>query len=71
MVLHDINQAIAFSDTIIGMSDGAVALQGPAAEVITEEAILQLYGVSLQVIAVDGKKLVLTEEAKREGGSGK
>ncbi len=66
MVLHDINQAIAFSDTIIGMSDGAVALQGPASEVITEEAIFQLYGVSLQVITVDGKKLVLTEEAKRE-----
>ena len=28
MVLHDINQAIAYSDNVIGMKDGKVLVEG-------------------------------------------
>ena len=39
MVLHDINQAIYFSDRIIGLCDGKVIVQGDPNEVITEQSI--------------------------------
>lgn len=60
MVLHDINQAIAFSDRVIGLKDGKVALEGVPEEVITTESLKVLYGIELKVAQVDGKKVVLT-----------
>lgn len=60
MVLHDINQAIHFSDCIIGLKDGQVAAQGSPAEVVTPECIRTLYGISLGVTIIEGKKFVLT-----------
>ena len=54
MVLHDINQAIAYSDNVIGMKDGKVLVEGDPEEVITE-----LYGIELGVTRVDGRKFVL------------
>lgn len=60
MVLHDINQAIRFSDQIVGLKDGYVAAQGNPEEIITEKCLENLYGISLKVTAVKGKKFVLT-----------
>lgn len=60
MVLHDINQAIHFSDRIIGLKDGQVTAQGAPDAVITEECIRELYGISLGVTTIEGKKFVLT-----------
>ena len=59
MVLHDINQAIAYSDNVIGMKDGKVLVEGDPEEVITEESIRELYGIVLGVTRVDGRKFVL------------
>ena len=59
MVLHDINQAIAYSDNVIGMKDGVVLVEGNPEEVITEESIRELYGIELGVTRVDGRKFVL------------
>lgn len=60
MVLHDMNQATTFSDRIIGLKEGEVAVQGAPDEVITEECIRDLYGISLGVTTIEGKKFVLT-----------
>lgn len=60
MVLHDINQAIHYSDRIIGLKDGRVAAWGASGEIITPECIRELYGISLDVTNVEGKKFVLT-----------
>lgn len=60
MVLHDINQAIHFSDRIIGLKDGQVAVHGAPDEVITEKCIRDLYEISLEVTVIEGKKFVLT-----------
>ena len=60
MVLHDINQAIYFSDKIIGLCEGKVLVQGDPNEVITEESIKALYGIDLEVTEVNGRKFVLT-----------
>ena len=60
MVLHDINQAIYFSDKVIGLKDGLVAVQGNPQDVISRESIKQLYGIELDVTHVEGKTFVLT-----------
>lgn len=60
MVLHDINQAITYSDQIIGLKDGQILIQGPPEEIITEETLQELYGIHLGITRVDGHKFVLT-----------
>ena len=60
MVLHEINQAITYSDEVIGLKDGSIVMQGKPQKVITAESMKELYGVSLKVVEVEGKKVVLT-----------
>lgn len=59
MVLHDINQAIAYSDEIIGLKNGKVLIDGNPENVITENSLCELYGIELKVTHVDGRKFVL------------
>jgi iron complex transport system ATP-binding protein len=59
MVLHDINQALAYSDQVIGLRDGAVALQGAPDKVINSESIQTLYGIHLPVCRPDGRLCVM------------
>lgn len=59
MVLHDINQAITYSDKIVGLKDGQVAYYGAPEDVITSESIRELYGIELEVTEVSGRKFVL------------
>lgn len=49
MVLHDINQAIRYSDTIIAMKNGQVIVKGKPSEVITVQSIKEIYGVDVAV----------------------
>lgn len=60
MVLHEINQAIYYSDHIIGLKGGKVAVCGEPEEVITPETLELLYGVKLDVIKDKNHKFVLT-----------
>lgn len=60
MVLHEINQAIHYSDYIIGLQGGKVAVCGEPDEVITPETLELLYGVKLDVIQEKNHKYVLT-----------
>ena len=66
MVLHDINQTIYFSDKIIGLQGGHVAIEGAPDQVITEESIQKLYGVHLMVTRVNGSHSGLPASAKRK-----
>ncbi|MFS0723817.1 ABC transporter ATP-binding protein [Paenibacillus sp. 1P07SE] len=45
MVLHDINQALRYSDHLIVMKEGEARLSGEPEAVITEAALLDIYGV--------------------------
>ena len=49
MVLHDINQAIKYSDVIIVMKDGRIAAKGKPEDIITAELIREIYGVNVVV----------------------
>lgn len=46
MVLHDINQAIRYSDEIIMMKNGRIIAEGPPREIITKDVIKEVYGVN-------------------------
>ena len=60
MVLHDINQAMYYSDRIIGLKDGNILVQGDPEKVISSYSVEQMFGVKLDVIEVGNKKLILT-----------
>lgn len=60
MVLHDINQSIAYSSHILAMKDGKIAAEGKPEEIITEGLIKEVYGIELNVKDLDGNKIVLT-----------
>ena len=61
MVLHDINQALVYSDEIIALSQkGTIITKGKPEEVINTEVINQMYGISLEAIEVKGKPFILT-----------
>lgn len=60
MVLHDINQAIAYSDKVIGLKDGHVTVEGIPQNAINADSIEELYGIRLKVVTVDDQMVVLT-----------
>lgn len=60
MILHDINQAMEYSDELIGLREGKVLFQGDPQKVINNKSIYELYNVELEVIDYKDKKIVLT-----------
>lgn len=62
LVLHDINFAGYYSDHIVAMRAGQVVHQGPPAEVITPEALREIYDMEIQVRQIDGRPLALFYE---------
>lgn len=59
MVLHDINQALYYSDEIVAMKDGAILAQGNPQEVITAELVERVYGVRLTLGETHGRLFIL------------
>ncbi|MED3794523.1 ABC transporter ATP-binding protein [Niallia alba] len=49
MVLHDINQALRYSDYVILMKDGKIIASGEPSEVITEKNIKEIYQVDIML----------------------
>src|SRR5699024_12382234 len=49
MLLHNINQAIKFSDTIIAKKQGSIIAHGKPEQIITEQLIHDVYGVRVKV----------------------
>ena len=45
MVLHDLNQAVRYSDEIIAMKGGEVYAQGPAGQVLTHDLLRDVFGL--------------------------
>jgi len=47
--LHEINQAIQYSDQIIAMKEGKVIAHGNPKEIVTEDLMHEIYGVDVIV----------------------
>lgn len=60
MVLHDINQAIQYSDNIIAIKKGRIIVEGKANKVITREVIREIYGIDLKMTQLSTQPYVFT-----------
>lgn len=60
MVLHDINQAIAYSDEILGLKNGKVITNGKPSDILNEDLIEELYGITLPICRMGNREIVLT-----------
>lgn len=49
MVLHDINQAVQFSDNLIIMKQGEILYAGKAESGVTEERLKEVYGIRARI----------------------
>lgn len=61
MVLHDLNLAARYADTIIAMRDGRIVAQGAPVDVLTEALLLDVFGLDARVVEdpVAGTPLVV------------
>jgi iron complex transport system ATP-binding protein len=51
MVLHDLNQAARYADTIVALRGGQIVAQGAPVEAMTSENIFQIFGLRATVVA--------------------
>ena len=59
LVLHDINQAIRYSDHLIAMSQGSIAVAGPPADVVTIPMLRDVFGIQARLIRDEATGLPL------------
>lgn len=60
MVLHDINQAIKYSDEIILLKDGEIIGSGNPRDCLDEVQLQKLYSTKLKIINENDQRFVLT-----------
>ncbi|MDX2163402.1 MAG: ABC transporter ATP-binding protein [bacterium] len=51
MVLHDLNHACRYADTLIAVKDGGIAAQGAPADVVTENMVRAVFGIDCCIIS--------------------
>jgi len=61
MTLHDPNIACMYCDEVFIMKDGRVVNSGPPQDVVTEDAISRVYGLTVRVVRVNGHKVILPQ----------
>ncbi|CVI59242.1 MULTISPECIES: iron ABC transporter ATP-binding protein [Agrobacterium] len=62
LVLHDINFASWYSDTIIAMREGRIRHQGPVEEIIRPDVLKDIYDMPIRVNEIDGRRICLFYE---------
>lgn len=66
MVLHDINQALEFSDRAVVMKRGRILAQGVTETVITPQLLEETYRISARVKELDGQKICLFSQREEK-----
>jgi iron complex transport system ATP-binding protein len=59
IVLHDINQAAQFADTVVMMKTGQVMAVGQPVDVITKDTMKDLYNVDVTVLNHQGRPVIV------------
>ncbi|WLP53344.1 iron ABC transporter ATP-binding protein [Agrobacterium fabrum] len=62
LVLHDINFASWYSDTIIAMREGRICHHGPADGIISPDILEAIYDMPIRVEEIDGRRICLFYE---------
>lgn len=57
VVLHDINFASVYSDTIMAMRDGRLVQQSSPEELMTTEKLTEVYQMQIPIHEIDGKRI--------------
>ena len=57
VILHDPNLALRYSSQVTLLSEGRVLATGVATQVITADALQQLYGVPVRLVRAEGERL--------------
>ncbi|WP_181310072.1 iron ABC transporter ATP-binding protein [Nocardioides campestrisoli] len=55
VVVHDLNVASCYADTIVAMRDGKVVACGPPAEIMRPDLLEEIYGLPVAVHEIDGQ----------------
>ena len=63
MISHDINITAKFADKILMIANGGIYAYGTPSEVLTKEAIRDVYGVDADIIEVDGRPHVILNDS--------
>lgn len=59
MVVHDINIAAAYADTIVAMKNGTIEKIGSPQQIITNENLKAVFNLDADVVEYQGKPLVI------------
>jgi iron complex transport system ATP-binding protein len=61
MVLHDLNLAARYAEHLVAMKNGRIVVQGTPTDVLTEDVLLEVFGLEAKVVAdpVSGTPLVV------------
>lgn len=59
MVLHNVNQALHYSDEVVTLARGRIVAQGEPSDIVTSELMREVYGIALKVTEVEGRPFVL------------
>ena len=59
LVLHDINFASCYSDHVVAMRDGRVLHEGPPAEIMSSQAMREIYELDVDVRLIDGHHVAM------------
>ncbi len=65
VAIHDINAAIGFGDKFFFLKDGKITFDGDE-NIINEESIKETFGINVDVMEINGKKLIVEKENKNE-----
>lgn len=60
MVVHDVNIAAAYADTIIAMKSGKIIFSGSSQEIITPHHLEQVFKLNTEILEHKGKKIVIS-----------
>ena len=58
-VLHDLNIALTYADELALLKDGRLYAKGPPQQVLTEQAVEEVFGISMELLTVKGRSVLL------------
>ena len=58
MVLHDLNLASRYADTVLMLRQNAGVVKGPTKDVLTQAQLASVYGVHCHIVPVDGRTAI-------------
>jgi iron complex transport system ATP-binding protein len=57
LVVHDINFASCYSDTVLAMKDGKLLHQGTPADIMRPEVLRDIYEIDIRIEEIDGNRI--------------